>query len=124
MFLGQEQVFIAVASLIVDTVSIGIRAIMCFLMEHPDVYKRLQQEIDEFYDKNILSGDISYQQCLTLPYFQAVVKEAGRMYPSIVYQIPRYVPEEGITIAGYAIPPGTAAGISALSMNRSKPIFG
>jgi cytochrome P450 len=46
------------------------------------------------------------------------------MYPSIIYQIPRYVPAEGINIAGYDIPPGTAAGISALSYNRSKEIFG
>jgi cytochrome P450 len=46
------------------------------------------------------------------------------MYPSIVYQIPREVPAEGINIAGFDIPPGTPAGISALSFNRSKKIFG
>jgi cytochrome P450 len=53
-----------------------------------------------------------------------VVKEAGRIFPSIVYQIPRYAPPEGVTIAGYAIPPATPVGISARSMNRSKEIFG
>jgi cytochrome P450 len=93
-------------------------------MENPATYKRLQAEIDGFYEKHISISEITYQQCLSLPFLQAVVKECGRMYPSIVYQIPRYVPPEGITIAGYYLPPGTAAGISALSMNRSKEIFG
>lgn len=109
-----------------DTTAIGIRALMIFLMENPAYYNRVQQEVDDFYDKNIPNRDseITFQQCLSLPFFQAVVKETGRMYPSIVYQIPRYVPAEGITIAGYAIPPGTPAGISAMAMNRSKQIFG
>lgn len=97
---------------------------MIFLMENPIYYKRLQKEVDTFYEKNLSTGEITYNQCLTLPFLQAVVKESGRMYPSIIYQIPRYVPAEGINIAGYDIPPGTAAGISALSYNRSKEIFG
>jgi cytochrome P450 len=97
---------------------------MTFLMDNPVTYKQLQQEVDEFYEKHLPTGEISYNQCLTLPFLQAVVKESGRMYPSIIYQIPRYVPAEGITIAGYDVPPGTAAGISALSYNRSKEIFG
>jgi cytochrome P450 len=107
-----------------DTVSIGIRAIIIYLLDNPTVYKQLQKEVDDFYKNNISSGEITYQQCLSLPYLQAVVKESGRMYPSIVYQIPRYVPAEGIKITGYDIPPGTAAGISAMAMNRSKEIFG
>jgi cytochrome P450 len=97
---------------------------MIFLMENPAYYERLQKEVDIFYMKNLPAGEITYNQCLTLPFLQAVIKESGRMYPSIIYQIPRYVPAEGISIAGYKIPPGTAAGISALSYNRSKEIFG
>jgi cytochrome P450 len=98
---------------------------MIYLIQNPATYKRLQKEVDTFYDKNLTNGtEISYNQCLTLPFLQAVIKESGRMYPSIIYQIPRYVPAEGINIAGYDIPPGTAAGISALSYNRSKAIFG
>src|SRR5579859_1737039 len=97
---------------------------MTFLMENSATYRRLRKEVDEFYKKNLTTGEISYNQCLTLPFLQAVVKESGRMYPSIIYQIPRYVPAEGINIAGYDIPPGAAAGISALSYNRSKEIFG
>ena len=97
---------------------------MTFLMENSATYRRLRKEVDEFYKKNLTTGEISYNQCLTLPFLQAVVKESGRMHPSIIYQIPRYVPAEGIKIAGYDLPPGTAAGISALSYNRSKEIFG
>jgi cytochrome P450 len=94
-------------------------------MEHPQVYRKVQKEIDNFYEINVSSDqEITYTQCLSLSYFQAVIKEAGRIHPSIVYQIPRYVPQEGIKIAGYDIPSGTAAGISALAFNRSRKIFG
>jgi len=108
-----------------DTVSVGIRAITCYLIQSPETYKRLQKEVVHFYDNNIIAGEITYQQCLSLPYLQTVIKESTRLYSSIVYQIPRYVlPPEGIHIAGYEIPPGTAAGISALAINCCKKMFG
>jgi cytochrome P450 len=33
-----------------DTVSVGIRAIMDYLMKSPRTYKRLQKEVDDFYE--------------------------------------------------------------------------
>jgi cytochrome P450 len=108
-----------------DTTSIGIRAILYQILSHPDTYARIRQEIDSYYQRELPDGsEITYNGCQTLPYLQAVIKEATRLHPSIVYQIPRYSPPEGITIAGYTIPPGWPIGISALSMNRSKEIFG
>jgi cytochrome P450 len=108
-----------------DTTSVGIRAILYQIASHPETYQRIQKEIDTFYDNELSNGmEISFKQCQTLPYLQAVIKEACRLHPSIVYQIPRYSPPEGITIAGHVIPPGWPVGISALSMNRSKDIFG
>jgi cytochrome P450 len=108
-----------------DTTSIGIRAILYQIISHPETYRRIREEIDTFYEREITDGsEITYKQCQTLPYLQAVIKEACRLHPSIVYQIPRYSPAEGITIDEHIIPPGWAVGISALSMNRSRDIFG
>lgn len=108
-----------------DTTSIGIRAILYQLISHPETYRRIREEIDIFYEREIIDGsEITYKQCQTLPYLQAVIKEACRLHPSIVYQIPRYSPAEGINIDGHIIPPGWPVGISALSMNRSRDIFG
>lgn len=108
-----------------DTSSIGIRAVLYQILAHPDTYRRIQDEIDAFYSRELSdSSEINYKQCQTLPYLQAVIKEACRLHPSIIYQIPRYSPPEGVKIGDYFIPPGWAVGISALSMNRCKDIFG
>jgi cytochrome P450 len=55
---------------------------------------------------------------------QAVIKEVERLHPSIVYQLPRYAPPEGLTIDGHFIPPKQIVGISPITMNRSKAIYG
>jgi cytochrome P450 len=41
-----------------------------------------------------------------------------------MFQLPRYVPPEGVTIAGSFIPGGYAVSISPRSHNRLKEIFG
>jgi len=86
--------------------------------------KRLQAEIDEYYAAKSLTSPITYAQCLELPFLQAVIKEAGRLHPSIMYQLPRYAPPEGITIAEHFLPAGTELGVSTLTMNRDPTIFG
>jgi len=107
-----------------DTTSIGIRAVFDYLMRNPQHMNRLQSEIDDFYESQKLSTPITYAQTLTLPFLQAVILEATRLFPSIIYQLPRHSPEEGITIDGKQIPRGVDIGISTLTMNRDKAIFG
>lgn len=107
-----------------DTTAIAIRATFDFLIRHPTHMKRLQAEIDEYYDTKALTAPITYAQCLELPFLQAVIKEAGRLHPSIMYQLPRYAPPEGITIDNHFLPGGTEIGISPLSINRDTAIFG
>jgi cytochrome P450 len=85
---------------------------------------RLQAEINEYYTTKNLTTPITYAQCLELPFLQAVIKEAGRLHPSIMYQLPRYSPPEGITIDNHFLPAGTEIGMSPLSMNRDTAIFG
>ena len=108
-----------------DTTSIGIRAILYQILAHPDTHRRIQDEIDTFYNRELSDGEeINYKQCQSLPYLQAVIKEALRLHPSIIYQLPRYCPPDGLKIGEYVIPPGWAMGISPRSMNRCKDIFG
>jgi len=44
-----------------------------------------KKEGDDFYHDNIIAGEITYQQRLSLPYLQAIIKESTRLYPSILY---------------------------------------
>lgn len=106
-----------------DTTSIGMRACLYFVAKYPDTYKRLQSEIDDFYETKKLDRPISYMETQQLPYLQAVIKESTRLFPSIVFQLLRYAPEN-FTVRGYRIPPGTEIGISPLAQNRDKEIWG
>lgn len=101
-----------------------MRTCLYYLCRNRDVYKALQAEIDDFYDRNALQQPISYTETLALPYLQAVIKEATRLLPSIVYQLLRYVPAGGITVDGKYVPEGSVVGMSPISQNRDKAIWG
>lgn len=88
------------------------------------VYKKLQTEIDEYYGKNGLIEPITYLQTQELPYLNAVAKEAMRLRQSIIAQLLRHTPEEGLTVDGKYIPPFTPVGISPLAQNRDEAIWG
>jgi hypothetical protein len=108
-----------------DTTSIGIKAVLGYLLQNPKHLAELRRVIDDYYDKNGLPNhEITYNQCLEIPLLQAVIKESTRLHPSIMFQLPRYVPLEGVTIAGSFIPGGYAVSMSPRSHNRSKDIFG
>jgi cytochrome P450 len=107
-----------------DTTSIGMRTCLYYICNNSAVYSHLQKEIDDYYEMNDLREPISYTQALTLPYLQAVIKEATRLLPSIVYQLLKYVPAGGITVDGRFIPEGSVVGISPISQNRDKAIWG
>lgn len=107
-----------------DTTSIAMRSCLEAVCSRPEVYRRLQTEVDEFYNAHNLAEPATYLQTQQLPYLNAVAKEAMRLRPSIVYQLLRIAPEQGLTVDGKWIPPTTPVGISALAQNRDKAIWG
>ncbi|KAK4493587.1 hypothetical protein PRZ48_015254 [Zasmidium cellare] len=106
-----------------DTTSIAMRACLYYLCKHPSAYRKVQQEIDEYYKSKNLQRPITYQQTLELPFFCAVVREATRLFPSIGFQLLRYAPED-IRVDGKTIPAGTAVGMSPMSANRDPKVWG
>jgi cytochrome P450 len=44
-----------------DTVSVGIRAIMIALLENPSCYRKLQAQVDEYYNTHLPTGELTYQ---------------------------------------------------------------
>lgn len=106
-----------------DTTSIGMRACLYYLSNNMDVYQKLQQEVDQYYEDNKLIEPVSYLQSQQMPYLSAVVKEATRLLPSIVYQLLRHAPKDFV-VAGYSIPVGTSVGISPIAQNRDREIWG
>lgn len=64
------------------TKAISIRAIVRFVASSPRVYRKLQEEIDMASSAGKLSPVVRFEEGLRLPYFQACVKEALRLFPA------------------------------------------
>ncbi|KAH6703176.1 cytochrome P450 [Leptodontidium sp. MPI-SDFR-AT-0119] len=107
-----------------DTTSIGMRTCIEYVCSRRDVYQKLREEIDNFYETNNLEKSITYLQTQQLPYLNAVVKEALRLRPSIIGQLLRYTPDGGLVIDGKFIPAKTPIGMSPLAQNRDKRVWG
>jgi len=106
-----------------DTTSIGIRNCLYFLAKSPKHYHQVQAEVDEFVEKSGSTEPISYLDTQKLPVLKAIIKEATRLRPSIVFNLPRHAPEN-FTVRGHYIPPGTPVGISPAAQNRDRDIWG
>ncbi|KAG4443116.1 hypothetical protein IFR05_001442 [Cadophora sp. M221] len=107
-----------------DTTSIGMRTCIEYVCSRQDVYAKLREEIDNFYQTNNVENPITYVQTQQLPYLNAVVKEALRLRPSIIGQLLRHTPEGGLVIDGKFIPAKTPIGMSPLAQNRDKRVWG
>lgn len=93
---------------------------------HPEDYVRVQDEVDEAYRADDDGGaqDISYSKAGKLTYLGACIKEALRLHPSILWQLPREVPAAGVNIAGYYIPPSATISMSPVAQNRDRATYG
>lgn len=107
-----------------DTTAIGLRSAFYFLIKNPRCYKKALAEVDQEDAEGKLSEHITFEECLKLPYLQAVTKESLRLHPGIGFPLERYVPPEGATICGFDLPGGTIVGINAHVVHRDKDAFG
>ena len=70
--------------------------------------KRLRAELDAHTGPNDDAVPMTFHHAQSLPYLQAVVKEALRMHPATGYTMPRVVPPGGTVIAGQFFPAGVS----------------
>ena len=107
-----------------DSTAIGLRAILYFLCRNPNVYNRLQKEVDDAFAAGNLSSPVRYADGSKLEYLNAVVTEALRAHAATGFVLEREVPEGGMTIAGKFIPAGTIVGINSWVMHANKEVYG
>ena len=89
-----------------DTTAISLRAMIYFLLKHPEKKAILMREIDEMAVANNVKDIITFDQAREMPYLQAVMYEAMRLYPAIGASLPRITPPEGLAIGNKFIPGG------------------
>jgi cytochrome P450 len=107
-----------------DTTASAIRMTFLCLLTTPLAYATLHKEIDDNIAAGKLSSSVRDDETKTLPYLQAVIKEALRVYPAASPMLYKQVPKGGDTINGYTLPAGTQVGTNMLSIMRSKEVFG
>ncbi|UNI20893.1 hypothetical protein JDV02_006942 [Purpureocillium takamizusanense] len=114
-----------------DTTSTGIRGALLHVVTNPRVYARLQREVDDAVAAYGLedAAIISLAQAKRLPYLQAVIREALRVWPPAVNIFARDVPPGGDTVLvdGHRpvfLPGGASIGYSAYAMHHSEAIYG
>jgi len=104
-----------------DTTATTIRTTMLYIMTNPQVYNKLQTEIDSTLCR---AGIISDKQARTLPYLQAVIKEGSRICPPTTGILSKKTPPAGENFKGKFIPGGVEIGQCAWGLQRSKVVYG
>ena len=116
-----------------DTTAGAIRGALLHIMTNPRVYATLQAEIDDAVrtGKAPATGSgnlITVAQTKQLPYLQAVLAEAIRVWPPVANIFPRDIPAGGDTVVvdgkEVFLPGGACIGYSAYAMHRSEALHG
>ncbi|KAJ9088946.1 hypothetical protein DSO57_1017888 [Entomophthora muscae] len=81
------------------------------VMKHPQIYKRLVEELVEAFPNKDSSITIPDIKAAKLPFMEAVIKESMRLMPAAQRAFERLVPEGGRKIHGYFIPEGVVVQI-------------
>jgi len=103
-----------------DTTAGTVGATFYYLLKNPDTLTKLRMELRDAGVPLIPT----YGQIRDLPYLDAVIKEAMRLFPLINLPLERVVPDGGVTIAGHFFRQGTTLGVLPSVIHRNEAVFG
>lgn len=89
-----------------DTTAISLRAILHFILLHPEKKERLLAEIDDMARTKGVVSTFQYGDAMKMPYLQAAIYEALRLFPAIGMSLPRIVPVGGLVVHDKLLPEG------------------
>ncbi|CAM6101624.1 unnamed protein product [Calypogeia fissa] len=98
----------------IETSSVAMEWTMTRLLKHPEVLKKVQDELDAVVGRTRLVEEADIPN---LKYFRAVVKETFRLHPVSAMMIPHYS-MEATEVAGYHIPKNTRVFINQWALGR------
>ncbi|KAI1856230.1 hypothetical protein JX265_011742 [Neoarthrinium moseri] len=110
-----------------DTTALTLRSVFYLSLKHPSVWARLQAEVlaAPFARKKTMDLPASFADARALPYLEAVVREALRLYPGNCFPMERYVPAGGVTLPdGSFVGEGAAVGFNAYVLHRNAGVWG
>ncbi|KAL1799918.1 hypothetical protein ACET3X_000260 [Alternaria dauci] len=91
-----------------ETTATLVSGLTYLLLRNPECMTKLNDEIRGAFASD---ADMTMEQLAALPYLAACIKEAFRLYPPVPLGLPRITPQDGSTVVGQFIPPGTVLSI-------------
>ncbi|KAF2834894.1 cytochrome P450 [Patellaria atrata CBS 101060] len=107
-----------------DTSATVIRVVLLHVLTSPEILSKLRAEIDEGICEGRISSPIRDSEARQLPYLQACIKEALRLWPPVVGMLQKIVAPEGDTIDGVFVPGGTLIAQNTWSLGRQPLLHG
>ncbi|KAK9413403.1 putative Pisatin demethylase [Seiridium unicorne] len=104
-----------------DSVAVAVRMALLYILSNPRVYSILMSELDAASVTRPIIRDVEARQ---MPYFQAVIRESLRIFPTVTPLMFKSVPAGGDMVAGYELPAGTQVGVDQFGILRSKEYWG
>jgi cytochrome P450 len=93
-----------------DTSATIIRVVFLYLITSPIMMGKFRAEMEDGIKQGKISSPIRDSEARQLPYLQACIKEALRLWPPVTGLLQKVVPPEGDTFNGIFIPGGTFIG--------------
>lgn len=106
-----------------DTIGATIMHGSFYILNLPDVYGRLKEELYAAWPDLEAVPSLSISDLEKLPFLTAVIKESLRISPGVTSALPRVVPPSGAMILDMFIPGGTVVGVSSRFVHRNNTIF-
>jgi cytochrome P450 len=88
-----------------ETTATALAAATYFLAKHPDVQRKLADEVRSIFT---LESEIDMFSAHKLQYMLAVLDESMRLFPPVPSQLPRVCQAGGDIICGYQVPEGVS----------------
>ncbi|XP_026410214.1 geraniol 8-hydroxylase-like [Papaver somniferum] len=102
-----------------DATSTALELVMTEMMQHPEIMKRVQAELEQVVGIN---NTVEESHLSELHYLNAVVKETFRLHPAAPLLLP-HSPSSSCEIGGYIIPKGVTVLCNAWSIHRGPQVW-
>ncbi|XP_010047103.2 isoflavone 3'-hydroxylase-like [Eucalyptus grandis] len=102
-----------------DTTAVTIEWAMSLLLNHPNVMKKAQAELDDVIGRDRLANEADIHK---LPYLQNIINEALRLFPPAPLLVPHESTEDCM-IGGFNVPRGTMILVNAWAIQRDPKLW-
>ncbi|KAG2584400.1 hypothetical protein PVAP13_6KG298600 [Panicum virgatum] len=103
-----------------DTIAITVEWVMAELLQNPSTMARARAELDGALRNK---ETVEEADAASLPYLQAVVKEAMRLHPVAPALLPYLAAEDGVEVGGYAVPKGSTVIFNVWAIMRDPGVW-